>query len=161
MFASRESVAYKRYEQAAEHAQQEETRELRAVPAPRHYKKTAPRLGIFVCIGLMALAAVYMLSCQMQLTQLSAQVSTQDQVLDELVAENVSLSSKQMNSMDMAQVEEYASEKLGMVKMDSAQIEYVELTNPDTVTVAESAISLDKLFSGLVRSFSAIVEYIR
>ena len=45
--------------------------------------------------------------------------------------------------------------------MDNSQIEYVELTNPDTVTVANSGISLDALFAGLARSFSAIVEYIR
>ena len=42
----------------------------------------------------------------------------------------------------------------------AAQIEYVTLTNPDTVTVAESGLSLDTLFAGLARSFSAIVEYI-
>ena len=161
MFASRESSAYERYEEYAERAQRNGKRELRAVPAPRHRKKTAPRWGVMLCVGVMAVAAVYILYCQMQLTQLSAQVSVQDQTLDKLTAENVSLSSKQMSSMDMAQVEEYASQKLGMVKMDSAQIEYVELTNPDTVTVAESAISFDKLFAGLARSFSAIVEYIR
>ena len=46
-----------------------------------------------------------------------------------------------------------------MVKMDNSQIEYVSLTNPDTVTVSDSGISLD-MFSGLARSFSAIVEYI-
>ena len=66
-----------------------------------------------------------------------------------------------MNSMDMEEVENYAVNRLGMVKMDNSQIEYVELTNPDTVTVANSGISLDALFAGLARSFSAIVEYIR
>ena len=86
---------------------------------------------------------------------------TQTEALDELAAENVSLSSKQMNSMDMTQVEEYAVNHLGMVKMDNSQIEYVELTNPDTVTVAQSGVSLDALFSGLARSFSAALEYIR
>lgn len=45
--------------------------------------------------------------------------------------------------------------------MDNSQIEYVELTNPDTVTVADSGVSLGSLFAGLARSFSAIVEYIR
>ena len=77
-----------------------------------------------------------------------------------LTAENVSLTTKQVNSLDMNQVEEYATDKLGMVKLDNSQIEYVTLTNPDTVTVAESGLSLDTLFAGLARSFSAIVEYI-
>ena len=48
-----------------------------------------------------------------------------------------------------------------MVKMDNAQIEYVEVVNPDTVTVKDSGVSLSSLFSGLVRSFSAVVEYLR
>ena len=63
--------------------------------------------------------------------------------------------------MNLGEVEEYAANELGMVKIDNSQIEYVELTNPDSVTVADSGISLDTLFAGLARSFSAIVEYIR
>ena len=157
MTASRESVAYKQYEERMAPVQQERTRDLRAVPTPRRRKKAAVRLNVFVCVSVIAIAAVYILFCQMQLT---AQVSTQTEALDELAAENVSLSSKQMNSMDMTQVEEYAVNRLGMVKMDNSQIEYVELTNPDTVTVAQSGVSLDALFSGLARSFSAALEYI-
>ena len=161
MTASRESVAYKQYEERMAPVQQERTRDLRAVPTPRRRKKAAVRLNVFVCVSVIAIAAVYILFCQMQLTQLTAQVSTQTEALDELAAENVSLSSKQMNSTDMTQVEEYAVNHLGMVKMDNSQIEYVELTNPDTVTVAQSGVSLDALFSGLARSFSAALEYIR
>ena len=145
MTASRESVAYKQYEERMAPVQQERTRDLRAVPTPRRRKKAAVRLNVFVCVSVIAIAAVYILFCQMQLTQLTAQVSTQTEALDELAAENVSLSSKQMNSMDMTQVEEYAVNHLGMVNMDNSQIEYVELTNPDTVTVAQSGVSLDAL----------------
>ena len=65
-----------------------------------------------------------------------------------------------MSSVNLDEVEKYAVNTLGMVKMDNSQIEYVSLTNPDTVTVSDSGISLDALFSGLARSFSAIVEYI-
>ena len=103
---------------------------------------------------------MYILFCQMQLTELNTEVSKANTKLDELTAENVSLTTKQVNSLDMNQVEEYATDKLGMVKLDNSQIEYVTLTNPDTVTVAESGLSLDTLFAGLARSFSAIVEYI-
>ena len=50
---------------------------------------------------------------------------------------------------------------LGMVKMDNSQIEYVELTRPDVVTVAHSEHSLENVVSGLTEWFSSIVEYIR
>ena len=76
-------------------------------------------------------------------------------------AENVSLTTKKMNSMDMTEVEQHAVNDLGMVKMDNSQIEYVELTRPDAVTVAHSEHSLENVVSGLTEWFSSIVEYIR
>ena len=81
--------------------------------------------------------------------------------LSEMQAENVSLTTKKMNSMDMTEVEQHAVDDLGMVKMDNSQIEYVELTRPDVVTVAHSEHSLENVVSGLTEWFSSIVEYIR
>ena len=48
-----------------------------------------------------------------------------------------------------------------MVKLDNSQVEYVELTNPDLVTVAENGVSLRAAVSALVDHVLAIVEYIR
>lgn len=160
MSASRESVAYKQYEERFPVKTQQE-RSLREVPTPRRRKKAGVRPGFVACLAIVALTAVYILFCQMQLTQLTTEVSRKNDALSELTAENVSLTTKKMNSMDMEEVENYAVNRLGMVKMDNSQIEYVELTNPDTVTVANSGLSLDAVFAGLARSFSAIVEYIR
>ena len=160
MTASRESVAYKQYEERFP-VPQEPKRNLRVAPAPRRRKKAGIRPSLLACIVLVAVVSVYILFCQMQLTQLTAEVSDQNETLSELTAENVSLNTKRVNSMSMDEVEEYAANELGMVKMDNSQIEYVELTNPDSVTVANSGVSLDTLFAGLARSFSAIVEYIR
>ena len=41
------------------------------------------------------------------------------------------------------------------------KIEYVELTNPDLVTVADDSMTLHGLWSALAARFSALVEYIR
>lgn len=158
--ASRESVAYEQFEERFP-AQQEQQRNLRVAPTQRRRKKAGLRPSVMACAIVLAMTAAYILYCQMQLTQLSALVGEQNETLNELKAENVSLTTKKVNSMDMDEIEEYAVNNLGMVKFDNAQIEYVELTNPDTVTVAESGMSLGSLFAGLARSFSAIVEYIR
>lgn len=48
-----------------------------------------------------------------------------------------------------------------MIKLDNSQIEYVELTNPDLVTVADDSMTLRGLWSALAARFSALVEYIR
>lgn len=157
MIASRDSMAYQRFEERLPVKQE---RQLREAPAPRRRKKARVHPSVFACIAVLAVVSVYILFCQMQLTELNTEVSKANTKLDELTAENVSLTTKQVNSLDMDQVEEYATDKLGMVKLDNSQIEYVTLTNPDTVTVAESGLSLDTLFAGLARSFSAIVEYI-
>ena len=157
MIASRDSMAYQRFE---ERLPVKQVRQLREAPAPRRRKKARIHPSVFACIAVLAVVSVYILFCQMQLTELNTEVSKANTKLDELTAENVSLTTKQVNSLDMDQVEEYATDKLGMVKLDNSQIEYVTLTNPDTVTVAESGLSLDTLFAGLARSFSAIVEYI-
>ena len=157
MTASRDSVAYQQYE---ERFPVEQKRELRAAPAPRRRKKTRIRPSLFACIAILAATAAYILFCQMQLTELTTEVSRQNDALSELTAENVSLTTRKMSSVNLDEVEKYAVNTLGMVKMDNSQIEYVSLTNPDTVTVSDSGISLDALFSGLARSFSAIVEYI-
>lgn len=157
--ASRDSVAYKRYEQRFMPSEKQIERP-EIVKTPRNRKKRKLSPCYVVCGLVLVAAAIYMLFCQMQLTQLTAQVSEQTELLDELTAENVSLSSKKTYSMDMKEIETYATEQLGMVKMDNSQIEYVEMTNPDSVTVAKSGVSLDALFAGLVHSFSAIMEYI-
>ena len=159
--ASRDSMAYQQQYEERFPVEREQARQLRVAPTPRRRKRAGIRPRVMGCVMVLAVTAVYILFCQMQLTELSAAVGEQNDRLNELSAENVSLTTKQMNSMNMDEVEEYAVNNLGMVKMDNSQIEYVELTNPDTVTVADNGMSLGSLFAGLARSFSAIVEYIR
>ena len=159
--ASRDSMAYQQQYEERFPVEREQARQLRVAPTPRRRKRAGIRPSVMGCVMVLAVTAVYILFCQMQLTELSAAVGEQNDRLNELSAENVSLTTKQMNSMNMDEVEEYAVNNLGMVKMDNTQIEYVELTNPDTVTVADNGMSLGSLFAGLARSFSAIVEYIR
>ena len=159
--ASRDSMAYQQQYEERFPVEREQARQLRVAPTPRRRKRAGIRPSVLGCVMVLAITAVYILFCQMQLTELSAAVGEQNDRLNELSAENVSLTTKQMNSMNMDEVEEYAVNNLGMVKMDNSQIEYVELTNPDTVTVADNGMSLGSLFAGLARSFSAIVEYIR
>lgn len=158
MTASRDSVAYELRETRGQQEQTAE-RNLREVPTRRR-KKSGMRTGLAACAIILAMTVVYMLVCEMRLTALTAEVTKQTSRLDELTAESISLSSRQAYDMDLSEIAAYAVEQLGMVKMDNSQIEYIELVEPDTVSVAESSVSLDALFAGLARSFSAVVEYI-
>ena len=68
---------------------------------------------------------------------------------------------------NLAYVEEYAQNKLGMVKADKSQITYVELDEGDRMVVAgvrspeEQAEEAAGLFSRLTHSFSVVLEYFR
>lgn len=159
MVASRDSMAYKQTETSL---RKEETIEsnLHEVRQTRRQKRKKIRLSAFSCLAIIVIVAVYVLVCQMRLTQLTAEVYSQTEKLDELTAESVSLANKKTYNVDMTAVEERASKELGMVKMDASQIEYIEITNPDNIVIASNNVSLESLFSGLARSFSAVVEYI-
>lgn len=157
--ASRESVAYQQYDERFAPVQAP-ARKLREAPRARRAKKAKSNPSVALCVIIVAVVSAAILICQMQLTQLTAQVSAQSEQLDKLTAESVSLSTKQAYDLDLTEIESAAAQ-LGMVKMDSSQIEYVELVNSDSITVSQSGVSLDALFAGLARSFSAVVEYIR
>ena len=159
--ATRDSAAYKRYNEKLPAVNSEKKSDLHLAKPPKKRRRKSLRRSAILSILAAVGASAYILYCQMQLTQLTAEVSKQSDNLSEMQAENVSLTTKKMNSMDMTEVEQHAVDDLGMVKMDNSQIEYVELTRPDVVTVAHSEHSLENVVSGLTEWFSSIVEYIR
>ena len=159
--ATRDSAAYKRYNEKLPEVKAEGKNSLQLAKPPKKRRRKSLRRNVILSILAAVGASAYILYCQMQLTQLTAEVSKQSDNLSEMQAENVSLTTKKMNSMDMTEVEQHAVDDLGMVKMDNSQIEYVELTRPDVVTVAHSEHSLENVVSGLTEWFSSIVEYIR
>ena len=159
--ATRDSAAYKRYNEKLPAVKAESKSSLQLAKSPKKRRRKSLRRSVILSILAAVGASAYILYCQMQLTQLTAEVSKQSDNLSEMQAENVSLTTKKMNSMDMTEVEQHAVDDLGMVKMDNSHIEYVELTRPDVVTVAHSEHSLENVVSGLTEWFSSIVEYIR
>ena len=158
--ATRDSAAYKRYNEKLPAVKAESKSSLQLAKPPKKRRRKSLRRSVILSILAAVGASAYILYCQMQLTQLTAEVSKQSDNLSEMQAENVSLTTKKI-SMDMTEVEQHAVDDLGMVKMDNSQIEYVELTRPDVVTVAHSEHSLENVVSGLTEWFSSIVEYIR
>ncbi len=159
MRASRDSSAYREYEERRA-VKEKQVRKKKPVKQAKA-KKRAVNSGLVASIAVIAVTAVFILYCQMRLTQLTAEINEKNAELEDLVAQNVSLSSKQAYEMDVGEIEEYASKKLGMVKMDSGQIEYIELTNPDELTVSNPGLTSGKIFKTLKDAFLGIVEYIR
>ena len=108
-----------------------------------------------------AFIAVTTVSCYVQMTELKGQVEQKQATLAQLNSEYVSLNAKKENSVDLDEVEDYAKNVLGLVNMDRSQEEYLELQKTDQVEVNEASSGVDKLVSSFVKSFNAILSFLR
>ncbi len=116
-------------------------------------------IGVIVVMGVFI--AVTTVSYSVQMTELKGQVEQKQAELAQLNSEYVSLNAKKENSVDLDQVENYAKNVLGLVKMDRSQEEYLELQKTDQVEVNEASSGVDKLVSSFVKSFNAILSFLR
>lgn len=96
-----------------------------------------------------------------QVTDLTKQVEERKTQLAQLESEYISLKTKKENSVDLSEVETYAENVLGLVKLDRSQEEYLELQKNDQVQVNEGSSGVEKLASSFVKSFSAILSFLR
>lgn len=101
-----------------------------------------------------------MIYSHVNLTRLTNEVSIQQGVLDDLNSEYIALKARQDQALSLSYVEQYAQNTLGMVKLDTNQVEYVEMNNPDQIEVRETGVSLRSAMSGLAKSFTAVLEYL-
>jgi len=84
-------------------------------------------------------------------------VSAMNEKLDEAEAENVRLQSELDGKMSAKSIEEYAK-SLGMEKIDSTQIKYIQIQTGDVVTIPEQ----EKGIMAKIKSFfDKCVEYFR
>lgn len=108
-----------------------------------------------------AFLAMTTVSYYVQVTELKGEVESKKSTLAQLDSEFVSLTAKKQNSIDLSYVEEYAENMLGLVKMDRSQEEYLELQKTDQVEVNEASSGVEKLVSSFVKSFNAILSFLR
>ena len=65
------------------------------------------------------------------------------------------------NRKILERINAYAENVLGLVKLDRSQEEYLELQKNDQVQVNEGSSGVEKLASSFVKSFSAILSFLR
>ena len=94
---------------------------------------------------------------QVQLTELTDQINTTTQQLEEAESLEVQLNMEASQQMNGSQVEEYATQELGMKKVVSDQVTYVNVAEEDQGAVVRQASGgsfLDKLWSTVVSWFA-------
>ncbi len=87
--------------------------------------------------------AVYTVYSNLLLTKVKSQITNRSAELVEIQSENIYLDYQIESFISYKSAEEYAQNELGLIKLDSAQIEYVNLEN-DNVIVTEDPVTNDR-----------------
>lgn len=127
----------------------------------RRSRERIRKLVIAAMIAIVMAGAVGTVVGYIQVTDLTKKVEDKQGQLAQLESECTSLKAKKENSVDLSQVENYAENVLGLVKLDRSQEEYLELQKNDQVQVNEGSSGVEKLASSFVKSFSAILSFLR
>ena len=127
----------------------------------RRRKQRLRMLMMGIMCVVFAIGAVSTVSCYVRVTEMKAEVEQKQATLAQLESEYVSLNAKKENAVNLSQVEDYAENVLGLVKLDRSQEEYLELQKTDQVEVNEASSGVEKLASSFVKSFNAILSFLR
>ena len=87
------------------------------------------------------------------------QLSSLKRQYEVLENEEIQLQVSQGSKANLRTVEEIASGKLGMRKIEQYQVSYVNLENEDKAEVIDNSAD-DGFFGGLFRNFAMILEYL-
>ncbi len=95
-----------------------------------HESRESTKMAIRACAFALAMFLTIgaIIFCQVELTNLQIELTAKQNELSVLESENVSLKMKYNSMMSIDKVEEYAQSELGMVKRDSYQIDYFDIS---------------------------------
>lgn len=113
---------------------------MRVLPAPKSKRIGAAAAFRWAVVGLLAMVSLTaLMMSHVQLTELGDEISTAKAKLNTAQSEQVRLNMLVESRMSLKNVEDYAVNKLGMQKIQSYQISYINLNNSDKVVVDGTA----------------------
>lgn len=115
--------------------------EVVKTPKKRSGAKTAFSIktaAYLIVLSLLMSGTVY---SRLQLTEVKSQISNCNSDLTEIESENAYLSYQVDSMVSLKNAEEYAVSELGLIKLDSNQIEYVSLQDENAIEVNDVADS--------------------
>lgn len=129
----------------AESPQERPEREPRELPRRREREKpkAKPRhnaaavIKYLAVIGLLTGISIAALHVEVQLAEINEKISDTKTELEEAESLEVQLTMQAAQRMTDAQVEQYATEQLGMGKMSSSQVVYLHVAQQDRGTVVQ------------------------
>ena len=109
----------------------------RAVARPKEGVGEAGQVSLFAVVGFLAVGvfAALVLMSNVKLAALSSQVTSLNDELSELQSEEAKLRAEYELSVDLAALEQSLTESGTMVKPQSGQVIYLDLSEPDNVVL--------------------------
>lgn len=120
-----------------EHDEELKASSLRLIKNRRQEKVVAP-VKLIMGAFLVVVIATVMIYSQVVLTELTAETNEYESLIGTLDTEYMRLGAELEASTSIKTLEEAAEKSLGLSKIDSSQIEYVNLTGKDEITVAKT-----------------------
>lgn len=114
-------------------------------------------LTIFLVAGIVLLLLLTV-SCSIEQNEKNAQLRTLNTELSEAVNEGTKLQIEIDRRSDFFSVEQYASQELGMHKLENYQIQYIKYDISGTAELLHSEESED-FFGQVAKAFSAIGDF--
>ena len=134
---------------------------LHKIPSPKLSTKKLKPLRYLKYAVLLVMVVALMLG-YVTLTDVSGSVSSIKREIADLDEQHIALLTEYEKTFDLATVKA-AAEAAGMSKPTSGQIQYIDLSGSDSVTLykADSSGALDGLLDSLERGWSYVLEYFR
>ena len=149
------NLAYQNYETAQEQKKQQ--------PAIKKVSKrrTANYIRPYKAIALIIVAVVItssMVLSMVQLNEINDQISAATAELETQKSEAVRLNMELNKTMSINNIEEYAETELGMIKMQSNQVEYISSSSGNSIEIPEDKDTT--IFEKIKDAFTSFVEYL-
>lgn len=126
------------------------------------YKNSGSKTGSVMSIIITSLLAAALLGTVVfsldKRSTMYSRVSSLNEELQLEEAENVRLQAELESKISAKNVEDYAENVLGMKKIDSSQIKYIEIQTDDVVSIPEQD---DSVIAKVKKFFDRCVEYFR
>jgi len=140
--------------------QKQEKNELKVIKgAKRRENAKAIMQGVFLTVVLVAVTSVLIYS-KLTLNEVTAQISIANKNYNELLSEKTRLDMELESKVSLKNVEEVAESELGLTKITSQQIQYIQVANANGITVSQSDQKFD-LFETIREEIHNLLAYIQ
>jgi len=134
--------------------------EIRIAQGKKAEKAKVP----YIKYGIIALCLFSVLAVMIFFNMQNAELASKNSVLKKEIVrlsdEENALNAKKEQMYNLSSVEDYAKNVLGMVKMNRADINYVELANEERISIAQPEENSSEVVSGITRAFNIVLEYL-